>query len=382
MPGINCIYMESLTEEGLDLDKLFGVFKAKIKTNNKYLGLLPIKTKEGLIFPNGEFEGIWPSPELIFAKKNGYDVHISEGYNFSKIPSYFKDYIMDLYTKKSSTTGIEKKINKSLLNNLLGRFGLNIIKPITKIVKNKELDRILSTRLVKSIDSISSDVFLVNYMPLIDKNICDEHGIHYLKALDEEKKKSNIDKNIDVFEDVSVIISAIVTSYARVYMLNILMEILKSGGNIYYMDTDSIVTDISIETLSSDLIGKELGQFKKEYGNIKEGFFISNKTYCLVLEDNSTVIKCKGVINKSLTLENFKEMYYFSKNVCANKTVSKTFLSKGFVNIEDSSVILQHDSYKKRQKLFNEKNLWVNTSALLYNNMEKSISTIQNSADK
>lgn len=59
MPGIKLLYLKNLTSEGLDITNLFGMFKAQVKTtNNSYLGLLPIKTKLGLIFPNGEFEGV------------------------------------------------------------------------------------------------------------------------------------------------------------------------------------------------------------------------------------------------------------------------------------------------------------------------------------
>ena len=47
-----------------------------------------------------------------------------------------------------------------------------------------------------------------------------------------------------------------------------------------YMDTDSIVTDIE---LPEHLVGKGLGQFKLEY-DIKEAYFISSKTYCLVFK--------------------------------------------------------------------------------------------------
>jgi hypothetical protein len=39
-------------------------------------------------------------------------------------------------------------IYKSLLNNLLGRFGLNLVKPITKIVNIEKRDFIISTILV------------------------------------------------------------------------------------------------------------------------------------------------------------------------------------------------------------------------------------------
>ncbi len=57
------------------------------------------------------------------------------------------------------------KVNKSLLNNLLGRFGLNIIKPVSKIVDQNKLDSLLSTRKIKYIKSINENTYLVNYNP-------------------------------------------------------------------------------------------------------------------------------------------------------------------------------------------------------------------------
>jgi hypothetical protein len=54
MPGNNCFWIESYDEGGLDLDYLFGVFYAEVITNDLYLGLLPVKTKSGTIFPLGK----------------------------------------------------------------------------------------------------------------------------------------------------------------------------------------------------------------------------------------------------------------------------------------------------------------------------------------
>ena len=67
------------------------------------------------------------------------------------------------------------------------------------------------------------------------------------------------------------------------------LDILARGGKIYY--TDSLVTDIP---LSPDLIGKDIGLFRFEY-RAKRSYFISGKTYCLVLIDETTLIKAKGV---------------------------------------------------------------------------------------
>lgn len=57
MPGLECIWIECYDNQELDLDKLFGVFHAEVVTNDLYIGLLPVRTKDGILFPNGKFEG-------------------------------------------------------------------------------------------------------------------------------------------------------------------------------------------------------------------------------------------------------------------------------------------------------------------------------------
>jgi len=58
MPGLNCEYIESLEDNGLNLDNLFGFFHATVKTNDLYIGLLPLHKNGQMISPNGVFEGI------------------------------------------------------------------------------------------------------------------------------------------------------------------------------------------------------------------------------------------------------------------------------------------------------------------------------------
>ena len=370
MPGLNAQYIETFDKNGLDLDKLFGFFYAKVKTNNLYLGLLPIHEKNLLILPNGNFEGIWCSEELKFAKSKGYEITVIKGYNFNKVEDTFKDYIEELFSLKKNSTGYLKLIYKSLLNNFLGRFGLNINKPITDIINKEKKDYIFSTRKVTSLILLNEDKFLITYEPNISKEICTQHALDYNKVLKKEfnlNNKKDFEKQFNHFQDISIPISAFVTSYARIFINKIKLEILENNGNIYYSDTDSIILDKKY--INPNWFSEEIGFFKLEY-EIEEAYIISNKTYCLVLKNGKVIIKVKGVTNTSLTLHKFKEMYYKDVNVTAIKTNTITNFQKSSVLIEKKDVNINPDSYTKREKIFNKNLIWIDTKPLIYSNTE------------
>ena len=234
--------------------------------------------------------------------------------------------------------------------NFLGRFGLNLIKPITQTVvffkiyfKKEDKDRrdyIFSTRNVHSHTILNENKILITYTPTISKEICMQHGLDIIKVLEKESKL-NIESNLDLFKDVSIATAAMVTSYARICINKFKLDILNKGGSIYYSDTDSIVLDK--HHLDPNWIGDSIGQFKLEY-TIKEAYFISNKTYCLILNNNEIIIKSKGVINNSLTLDHFKTMYLNNKNITATKFNTITKFEKASVIIEKKDVALNFDS--------------------------------------
>lgn len=57
---------------------------------------------------------------------------------------------------------------KSLLNNLLGRFGIRLDKSITKIVSDKTFYIICAKNRVISHHEITSNRILVTYTPIVD----------------------------------------------------------------------------------------------------------------------------------------------------------------------------------------------------------------------
>lgn len=374
MPGHICEYIES--NEPLELSELFGFYFCKIKTQDNYLGLLPVH-KNGLIMPNGTWFGYYFSEELKFAKeKGGYEIEVYKGYTFNKVYNVFDKYVDDLYEKKANSIGSEKLINKFILNSLLGRFGLSILKLNTEMLSTDQYAEILATKPVNSAIAISDKDWLVSYNRETSKKITSEHGLDYIKILNQ---KSYVDiENNHSFDDVAISISAAVTAYARIYMSKIKLEILEKGGEIYYSDTDSIVTNTE---LSSNLVGKELGKLKVEY-LIKKAYFISSKTYCLVLKDEfvtdenkGVIIKSKGVFDNSLKLNDFLKMYLNHEYVKALKSDTITNYSEGYVNIGTKEVTLKYDAYTKRTRIFNQKGRRINTKPLqirLYSSISKS----------
>jgi DNA polymerase type B, organellar and viral len=375
MPGIDCNWVESFDKNGLNLDQLFGVFHAEVITSDLYIGLLPVKTNTGIIYPNGKFSGIWTSIELQFARKYGYKIKVTKGYQFSTSENVFKFYVEELSKLKNKLTGSQRQVIKSLLNNLLGRFALDYVKPITKTVNKKVLDNILATRVVKTLKEMNSDSFVLTYMPLLDKEVCESHNIDYYKAILNERSH-NIEKFVNVFQDTSIIISAFTNAYARVHMNKIKLDILAAGSSLFYSDTDSIVTDLSLDKLKELMPGKvgtELGQLKFEY-IIRKGYFISNKVYALLLNDGTIIKKGKGFSTDSISFSDYEQMYHYSQSIKANKIYGKTNYSLGSVLIENKKIIIDWNSYKKRDKIYNSKtNIWIDTRPLLFDNLTRSL---------
>lgn len=361
MPGLNCEYIESLeNNETFNLDNVFGFFQAKIKTNGQYIGLLPVRHNNKIVLPNGEFEGIWSSEELKYARDQGYKVSIIKGYNFNKIEDTFKDYILDLYNKKKNSEGFLKTIYKSLLNNFLGRFGLNFVKPVTETVNNDKREFILTTREVYSEKNLNNNKFIITYNPIINKFICENHGVDYLKVLEREYQL-NLENKFDSFKDVSIAITAMVNSYARIHMNKLKLEILRNKGNIYYSDTDSLIIDK--DSLNKKWLGEEIGKFKLVY-EVKRGYFITNKTYCLVLNNGEIIVKSKGVSNNNLNEKEFINMYLYNKNIKAIKHSSSTDIVKSTVILEEKEIILSQNSYDKREKIYDESGIWKDTKTI------------------
>ena len=373
IPGNICTYTEYFNfKEGdslghTNLNDLFGFFYCEIETDDSYLGLLPVRHPNGILMPNGKWSGWFFSEELKFAAANNYKIKVLKGYNFNKLENVFDKYVTDLYKIKSTTRGHIKAIAKSLLNNLFGRLGMDITKPITKLVNKNKLDDLLSTRELNSvIINITENDYLISYYPEISREICESHGLDYVKVYNSSLGPNDMEY-YNEFRDVSLTTAAAITSYARIYMSKIKLDILSKGGLIYYTDTDSIVTDIPLD---SNIVGDKLGQFKLE-GEVKEAYFATSKTYWMCMKDKNNnehvIVKLKGGFNGSISKEDFIKMYK-GFDVEALKRNTITNKEKGYVVIDNKKINLRSDSYQKREKIYSDGD-WVDTKPLNYNKL-------------
>ena len=313
--------------------------------------------------PNGSWEGWYFSEELKFAMQHGYTITILKGYKFNKQYDVFKDYVDYFYNIKSNAKDkIEKAISKSLLNNLLGRFGLDIDKSKTELMSEDKFNEVIETKDVLGLNKLG-DKLLVNYKNKVNKEICDELNVDFKNTVFNNIKNKQESEN--TFNDVSIAIASAVTSYARIHITKIKLDIVNKGDKIYYSDTDSIVTN---KPLNPDLEGKEIGLFKLEH-NIATGYFITSKTYYLKLTYGSEVIKAKGVSNHNLCEDDFMKLLK-GLNVESSKTQATKDFTQGYVNINTRIIKLNGDAYTKRVKIYKDGH-WVNTKPIIINPIKK-----------
>lgn len=124
---------------------------------------------------------------------------------------------------------------------MLGRFGINIEKAITEVMSTKRFKEIAPVYKVNNHIYISDQVVLVTYTPKLDPDMISNHGLDFMSALNKYT-----DNEIFGVNNTSVAISAAVTAYARIHITKIKLYILSQGGEIYYSDTDSIVTNVKL----------------------------------------------------------------------------------------------------------------------------------------
>jgi hypothetical protein len=317
------------------LDSFFGFAIVKIICPLDMLRpVLPFHHEGKTIYPVGTWVGTYFSEELKAVAKLGYKITLIKGYEFSQA-DLFSDYVNTFYEIKKYSTGVERDTAKLQLNNLYGYFGRKHIGLITENIKNIDLNKLLGTRIVKSITPINEIYTTVlsysniNY-DMIQKLNIDFHSIG--------SHQSYVMSN--------VALASAITSYARITMIP-----FKIDPDTLYTDTDSMFTTKPIDT---SLLGLELGQMKDELKGqvINEGYFLGPKQYGYYIIDKETGLKqdfsvFSGVPRNSLSFDEVKSIF---NGQIVTKNISNRFF-KSFINlnvtIKDTIINIKNTNQKK-----------------------------------
>lgn len=280
MPGGVPVWHGNL--DGMDLDSIFGFIEAYVvcpKTIKR--PFLPYRDKNNtLIFPTGEFVGVYYSEELKYARGLGYTVLPISGYLFEKMESPFKDFVSSLFECRleARNEGNEALayVYKILMNSLYGRLGINPKCSITEVCDENRYKHLLRHSEIIFCEMLSENNYIVTY---------------------HSNTKTDSD-NWNPPKNSAVQLAAAITAAARIYMYPYI-----SREDCYYTDTDSVVLGQPLpkEVISSSVLGK----FKLEDRVIK-GYFLAPKSYFYIAKDSTNVLKFKGPAKNLVQPEWFK----------------------------------------------------------------------------
>lgn len=342
MPGGEPVWHSNLVGKELD-DSLFGFIEAYIECPPTIKNpFLPYKDKNStLIFPTGNFVGVYYSEELKYAKSLGYTVLPISGYLYEKKESPFKDFVTTLFESRleAKKTGNDAMsyVYKILMNSLYGRFGINPKSTVTEICDSNRMSHLIRSSEFISSDMLSENSYIVTY--------------HTNAETGSESDSWNPPKNS------AVQLAAAITACARIHMYPYIAR-----GDCYYTDTDSVVLGqpLPSEVISSSVLGK----FKLE-DRILRGYFLAPKSYSYIPIEGNGVLKYKGPAKHMVSTEWF-EAQYADPSRTEHVTVTSNFrVDWHTLNIikKDTLVRLGLKLENKRKPIF-QNNIWVSTEPI------------------
>ena len=283
-----------------NLDNYFGFCYVSVNVPKGIKApILPFRKIDGtgIIYPTGNWSG-WYTSEILKKARDSQNVTIKvhHGYKMIKSDKLFTEFVvkysqLKIKAEKEGNNAL-RTIIKLILNSLYGRFGLKYEPYKIDFVNSTKANQISINHEVLEWLSIDDNIDYIKYTVAPTDILKELNREEYNKL----KAKTNLDSEYVVR---ALTISAMITSYASIFMNSFLNN---PENPCYYTDTDSLFCKYPLD---AKYVGKELGKFSFK-GMAKRAYFISPKTYCLVMMDDSVIIKCKGLNNRLLTENDFK----------------------------------------------------------------------------
>ena len=329
----------------INIDNYFGFCYATVNVPRGIKApILPFRMDSGgLIYPTGNWSG-WYTSEILKKARDTQNVNIQvhHGYKMDKSKELFSKYV-EKYSKikiKAEKEGNNAKrcTAKLMLNSLYGRLGLKYDPYRIDFVSPSDADLISINHEV--IDRLSID----NYIDLIKYTTAPSEFLKEINREEYNKLKSKTDLNGE-HAVRALTIPAMITSHGSIFM-NPFLNL--PDNPCYYTDTDSLFMKYPLE---DKFVGTELGKFSFK-GIAKRAYFISPKTYCLIMEDDTVILKCKGLDNKLLNENHFKDLLS-GNNVTFDTRKIFTNIKKGTGGIKSMNFTIKPE-INNRKSINNE----------------------------
>lgn len=214
-----------------------------------------------LVFPTGNLRGIWEWEELKLALSVGCKIHEWHKSVWYEGVPLFREFVTDLYKYRNKDAAEYDEglaaVAKNMMNSAYGKFGMKTLRK--KIYRYDDPDLPACAKPVAGPDS----------------------AIWYAE---EEMDAPYIMPQV----------SARVTALGRIALYKYMLSIQDSGGDIYYVDTDSLTTDTQNVETSNELGGLK-DEYPKQSGRL-HGRFLAPKLYMLTDDvTNFEKVKAKGL---------------------------------------------------------------------------------------
>jgi hypothetical protein len=216
---------------------------------------------------------------------------------------------LDVLNRFKDESSIKKRIGKLLINSFYGRLALS--------------DDMYNIKLVDEL------AFHKSYGEL--------NNLFIIKQKILKKTKSN------------VALAAVIAAKARIKLYEAQIEVLNNNGHLLYSDTDSIFASFHKENLVEDkYLNKHVFFDTSKKGTcIQDAVFISSKTYALKFNDDTELIKIKGVNIRDVSFYDLKNKFYKNSthiNLSNNQFTKKNLSLEHFL----ISKTINLQSYNKR----------------------------------
>lgn len=261
----------------------FGVYRVKVNVPRETLPVVPLKTKNGLRWPYGEFETYITSIDIENARNWGIDVEVIEGYYWQKSENPFTTFVdICRSLRKRFKKQPPEDIAKLMQNSLYGKFAM----------------KAEGTKIVLTLNPETEEVFM-SHNSVFD---------HYRDVKPETREAAYMLPHWAAF----------ITANSRLNLHSFIKDI--GLENYLYSDTDSvIVANEGVDNINPDKIGSEYGnwQHENDYSRVK---ILAPKVYVGELSKpdkngNKYKGRAKGIPRRLATQNLLETMLLSDKNI-------------------------------------------------------------------